>query len=119
MCVAKKNTNKILESTETLPTTLTQQLPTEMNVSPTEVSIIKAACLTAGIGIDQYVCAIRDALQATKTTVDKHGDEHIEDDHAMRLKAALMGLELEGYIKVKGTTTENKSYTQINVKWGE
>lgn len=117
--MAKKNTKIISTPTDALPTALVSQIPMEMNVSPTELTAITEACRKAGISIDDYVLAIKNALKATKTTVDKYGDEHVDEDHAMRLKAALMGLELEGYIKVKGTTTENKSYTQINVKWGE
>lgn len=117
--MAKKNTTKNLVATQSLPTALNQQLPAQLEVASTELSVIVGACRKAGISIDDYVKAIKDALKATKTTVDKYGDEHVDEDHAMRLKAALMGLELEGYIKVKGTTTENKTYTQINVKWGE
>lgn len=114
--MAKKNTKNILP-TETTPSAIVQQLPTSLEVSTAEMSVIKTACVKAGISIDDYVLAIKDALKATKTTVDKFGDEHVDEDHAMRLKAALMGLELEGYIKAKGTVTDQSKHTHVTYSW--
>lgn len=79
-----------------------------------EVGEIKAACRRAGLSIDDYVGAIKEALLATK-----YGGEGIEVDHTTRLKGALMGLELEGYIKNKAVTQDNRKYTQVIYKWGE
>lgn len=83
-----------------------------------EIGEIKAACRRAGLSIDDYVNAIKRAIVATKITVDKYGEEHVEDDHTAQLKGALMGLELEGYIKNKAVTQDNRKYTQVIYKWG-
>jgi len=48
--------------------------------------------------------AVSKALDATKMTVDKYGEEHIEEDHAIRLRAAELIARAVGDIKADGTT---------------
>lgn len=96
--------------------------PAPIENSPLEVSELErnkiiSACKRAELSIDNYVAAIKDALSAEKLTIDKFGEEHIEIDHDKRLKAALMGLELEGYIKNKTVNNETNKYTQVNYSW--
>lgn len=81
-----------------------QVFPTGVSLNNLEVQqaaaeLITSACKRIGMGLDDYLTAVKDGLVATKTTVDKYGDEHVEADHATRLKAATMGLEVEGYMK--------------------
>lgn len=81
-----------------------QVFPTGVSSNNLEVQqaaseLITLACKRIGMGLDDYLTAVKDGLVATKTTVDKYGDEHVEVDHATRLKAATMGLEVEGYMK--------------------
>lgn len=120
--MAKKNTKNILSTetvTEPLPTALVTQLPTSNEVNPREIANIIAECTRQGADLPYLVGKLVEGTKATKITVDKFGDEHVEVDTANVTKNVLILLEMQGYIKVKGTTTENKSYTQINVKWGE
>ena len=89
------------------------------DVNPNEVVDIRESCRRIGIGIDDYLGAIKRALESKKMTVDKFGDEHWEDNHDVQLKAALAGLKLEGYIDVKNAAgVDARRYTQINVSWG-
>lgn len=93
------------------------QISSELSVTPSELQTIKNSCARNNISIDDYVKAIKEGLKATKTTIDTYGEEHMEADHATRLKSALMGLELEGYIKNKQITTDNRKYTQVVYSW--
>lgn len=92
-------------------------LPDNLELNQSEIQTIKLACANAGLSINNYVKAIKDALSATKITIDKYGEEHVENDHDKRLKAALIGLELEGYIKNKVVANDNRKFTQINYSW--
>lgn len=107
----KKNSlKKISEKSEISPIELPE-------LTPSEIQVIKTACANAGMSIDNYVNVIKEALSATRMTVDKYGERHDEEDHAMRLKAALMGLELEGYIKSKAVATDNSKHTHVTYSW--
>ena len=55
--------------------------------------------------------AVVDGLSATKMTIDKYGEEHIEPDHNIRLKSAEMIARMNGDIKPDGTI----SNTQVNI----
>lgn len=102
---------KIIDVPTVLPTAETLQ------PNPENKSEIKLACERQGLSLDNYILAIKDALEATRTTVDKYGDEHTDADHDKRLKAAMMGLELEGYIKAKGAITDNSKHTHVTYAW--
>jgi hypothetical protein len=98
------------------------EVPAVVDNSPLEVNDslrdkIIGALLKADVSIDNYVAAIKDALSAEKTLIDKYGEEHTEPDHDKRLKAALIGLELEGYIKNKTVVNDNTKYTQVVYSW--
>lgn len=51
--------------------------------------------------------AVADGLGATKMIVDKFGDEHIEVDHSIRLRAAELIARAVGDIKPDGSITNN------------
>lgn len=97
---------------------LTSELSTGMNGSSVEVQeaaveIIRLACKRVGLEIDDYLRAIKEGLSAGKNVekINKEGDVviEVEPEHLIRLKAAAMGLELEGYLKGKvgGETINN------------
>lgn len=88
-----------------------------LDVSSSEILEIKQSCKKNKVGIDNYIIAIKEALQANKVTLDRDGEEHIEPDHDKRLKAALMGLELEGYIRNKASTVDNSKHTHVTYSW--
>lgn len=90
-----------------------------LNVVTSEQETVISACRRAGISIDDYVQAIKAALVADKTSLDKWGAEHVEADHTTRLRAALMGLELEGYTKAKALTTDasQNQYNTVIYQW--
>ena len=87
--------------------------PDDKIINDDAFKIIKDACKRIGISIDDYLKAVKEALKAEKRTVSKFGDVTVEPDHEKRLKAALIGLEIEGYIKAKGTVTDNSKNTFV------
>lgn len=91
-------------------------LPDNLEISADEITNIKAECAKVGIGLNDYLVAIKRALWANKTSTGKDGAV-IEEDHLTRLKAALIGLELEGYIKNKVIANDNSKHTHLTVKW--
>jgi hypothetical protein len=114
--------NKIVEDGKNsevnkLPTEITSSLPAELEVNKAEMSEIKLAAKKVGIGLESYLSAIKEALAAEKSIIDKFGERYLEPDHDKRLKAALMGLEVEGYIKAKGGTTDNSKHTHVTYAW--
>ncbi len=85
-----------------------------VEVNPKNENEIKLACNRVGVSLDDYISAIKFALAATKITgKDEDGYPLTEPDHDKRLKAALMGLELEGYIRNKTPISDNRNYTQV------
>ena len=97
------------------------QLPEVVSTGDVEVQraavyLIKEACRRVGMGLEDYLKAIKGGLSATRVTVDKYGDEHYEDNHEVRLKAAAMGLEVEGYLKGKGGSSDGIINNFIDVK---
>lgn len=84
-----------------------------LEVSQAASELIKAGCKRIGMSLDDYLLAIKHGLSATKSTVDKYGEEHVEDDHATRLKAAAMGLEVEGYMRTKGSDGATNNFFEV------
>lgn len=104
-------------TTTAIPTALeTAQLHTT-EINPASTNEIKLSCDRLGLTLDNYILAIKEALSATRTTVDKYGDEHTDADHDKRLKAALMGLELQGYIRNKVGPVDNSKHTHVTYSW--
>jgi len=62
---------------------------------------------TAGATREKSWEAIAGALEATKMTLDKFGEEHIEPDHNTRLRAAELIAKATGDIKPDGAVTNN------------
>lgn len=88
-----------------------------LEVSEISADAIREVCRNNSVGLNDYVIAIKRALWATKSFVGKDGEIHVEDDHDKRLKAALIGLELEGYIKNKAVTNDNSKHTHVTYSW--
>lgn len=93
------------------------QLSTDLEISSSDIQEIKLICKEIGMSLKDYLLTIQRGLKATKTTIDKFGLEHLEDDTQAQLKAALIGLEVEGYIKTKGSTTDNSKHTHVTYAW--
>lgn len=98
-------------------TELVSSLPSELQINDASSNEIKAICKKIGMSLENYLLAIQRGLSARKITVDKYGEEHVEDDTMAQLKAALIGLEVEGYIKTKGATTDNSKHTHVTYAW--
>lgn len=69
---------------------------------PTEESSKLQIMTTAGATRAKSWVAVAQALEATKMTVDKFGEEHLEADHNTRLRAAEMIAKAVGDIKPDG-----------------
>lgn len=107
--------NKVVEG---LPSKSELLASSELQINPDELNEIKAACKRNGISIDDYVRVVKEALIADKTIMDKYGDVRVAGpDHEKRLKAAMVGLELEGYINVKGAVSDNSKHTHVTYAW--
>lgn len=87
-----------------------------LEVQMAVVNVIKDACKRVGMSVDDYLMAIKNGLNAGKK-VEKTIDGCIvveeEPDHAMRLKAAAMGLEVEGYLKAKGEVSTVNNFFDV------
>ncbi len=95
--------------------TISSNLPTELN--SLNGNEIKLSCARVGVSLDDYISAIKFALAATKITGrDEQGEPQTEPDHDKRLKAALMGLELEGYIRSKDAATQ-VTHNKVVYQW--
>lgn len=95
------------KKTATIETKKVEELSSVISDMPMEVkadsiSEIKTACKRVGISLDDYLKAIKEGLKADRLILDKFGGGTYEPDHLVRLKAATMGLEVEGYLKAKG-----------------
>lgn len=60
--------------------------------------------------------AIASGLSATKMTVDKFGDEHFEEDHASRLRAAELISKLNGDLKTETVVDNRQVHINISPK---
>jgi hypothetical protein len=95
-----------------------EALPAEIAQAPIEVrqeavSLIKDTCKKIGMGLEDYLVAIKDGLKADKLILDKTGAGTYEPDHLIRLKAALMGMEAEGYLKAKSEGNVTNNYQPV------
>jgi len=99
------NTVTIMTNTTTsmsATTSSTSVQTTDNNISKQELALIKA-----GATRERGAAAIAEALVATKMTIDKYGEEHIEPDHAMRLRAEEIRAKMVGDIKPDGGVVNN------------
>lgn len=86
-------------------------------VSVSDIELIKGEFLRLGHPLEKSIQVIIDGHAATKTMLDKYGEEHIEPDHDKRLKAALIYFELVGIIKNKQVATDNSKHTHVTYSW--
>lgn len=73
-----------------------EPISTSVSVNPNRQMEIIAECDKAGLTLAHLVKTVYDGTMATRTTIDKYGEEHIEADTAARLKAASLGFDLRG-----------------------
>lgn len=78
-------------------------------ISSTDTKIITMN--KAGATREKSWIAVANALDATKMTIDKYGEEHTEEDHAIRLRAAELIARATGDIKPDGAVTNNLTIT--------
>lgn len=93
------------------------ELPVNLEINAKEMSEIKRICLEIDMSLKDYLLAVKEALKATKITIDKYGEEHFENDHDKRLKAAMIGLELEGYVRNKAISVDSSRHTHVTYAW--
>lgn len=93
------------------------RFPASLEISDREVENIKETAARVGLTLEKYLQTIRDALSAMKVTYDKLGEAHEEPDTDKRLKAVLIGLEVQGYIKSKTSTSDNSNHTTVVYQW--
>lgn len=73
-----------------------EPIDTPLSVNPNRQAEIIAECDKAGLTLAHLVKTVYEGTMATRTTIDKFGDEHYEPDTAARLKAASLGFDLRG-----------------------
>lgn len=110
-----KSTKRKIQETK-IDTSLKTALPAELVVAPEVQEAIIATCDKVGLTREKCITAINEALEATKMTLDKYGEEHVEPDHDKRLKASLAGLELRGDFKNKDAIKPT-TYNTVIYQW--
>ena len=113
LMATKKKPTEVLSPVKT-----TSELPSELVVNTDNILSILEARKTVGLTIEGTLRVVKEAQGALKSTIDKFGKEHTEPDHDKRLRAALIDLELAGYIRAKGSTTDQSKHTHVNYSWG-
>ncbi len=66
-----------------------------------------------GASDSELFSTIGKGLKAKKITIDKYGDEHVEDDNNIIHKYVLLIAELKGYIK-RSSSVEVNTNVQVN-----
>lgn len=61
--------------------------------------VIEAELSKAGVTAEELYGCLKRGLRAKKMTVDKYGEEHIEEDYNAQHKYMMVGLELIGHLK--------------------
>lgn len=107
-----------------LSTTLSSEISNNKNLEVQESAmvIIKDACRRVGVSVDDYVRAIKEGLKADRALMDKFGEVTYEPDHQVRIKSAMLGLEVEGYLKTKGVEGSTNNYFDVKTlvqQWKE
>lgn len=109
---------KLKKVKETAVANLNSELPSELSVNTNLLSEIKESCRRQKLTIGTYVKVIKDCCEATKIVkIDNYGKTVEEPDHERRLKGALAGLELEGYIKSKEVINDNSKHSHVTYAW--
>lgn len=80
-------------------------------ISPVPTSNKELILNKAGATRERGAIVIAEAMVANKMTVDKYGEEHIEPDHAMRLRGEELRARETGDIKPEGSVVN----TQVNI----
>lgn len=83
-------------------------MPYDMETTDNKVVALEKAGATR----EAAYRAIVGGLTATKMTVDKHGEEHFEEDHAARLRSAELIARMNGDLK---SETEGARAQVINI----
>lgn len=113
----KKNTTKKIPPTKIIGDQVTL-IDGNKEVSLASSAEIKAVCKEIGMSLKDYLLTIQRGLSAKKVRPATQWDNGGEEDDTMaQLKAALIGLEVEGYIKTKTATTDNSKHTHVTYAW--
>lgn len=103
---------EVLSANSRIPSSITPLQTLEVQQAASEM--IREACKRIGMGLPEYLTAIKDGLKAVKTyPATENNDGWEEPDHGMRLKAASMGLEVSGYLKAKGDGDVVNNYFDV------
>lgn len=113
LVMARKKIPSIVET----KTELSTSLPAELQITEENREAILSTCAKVELTREKCLVAIKEGLKATKTTIDKYGEEHVEEDHDKRLKAAMMGLEVLGDIRSKTSGIDNSKHTHVTYAW--
>lgn len=98
----------------------TEIVAEELSTTPETLVEIKRICKKINMGLEDYLLTIKRGLTATKITVDKYGEEHVESDTDKQLKAAYMGLKVERYVddKQSGAIGIKDGDREMVITWG-
>ena len=83
----------------------------ELEVNSNLIMKIRKLLDDNGANDEKIFKVIGEGLGATRMTIDKFCDEHIEVDHETRRKFALIALELKEYIKRQSSVEVNNNFT--------
>lgn len=108
--VVEKRSVKAVEKSASLPVSA-------MEVPDDKIEGVREACKRLGMGLDDYLKAIKEALSAEIVVTNKFGDVSSTPDHEKRLKAALLGLQVEGYWKAADKGVDNSRHTNVIYSW--
>lgn len=104
---------KIRKSTiETLESKMPTESADKFEVAPSRIEAILLECEKSELTLPKIISTINDSLMATKTTIDKYGDEHVEADFTTRLRGCALGLQLRGDMSAVNVMQSN---TQVNI----
>lgn len=78
---------------------------------------IKEMMMKSGMSEKDVIGVVNETLSATKTMIDKHNEDRIYPDYAIRLKSAELCLRLLGYLGDEGKDGKNGIPNNIKVQF--
>lgn len=119
--MGRKPKSTIVEIKEQTPSIISSISQQPLEVQEAARELIATACKRIGMGLDDYLLAIKRGLIAKKEGKTEYRDgipTEIDgmDDHLVQLKASALGLEVEGYLRAKGIETAGNMAVLGDVK---
>lgn len=102
-----KKSEKALEAVVSRVSTLTGD--GGLVISQVVRDLIELQLKKSGVTADEAYGCLKDGLRSTKTTVDKYGEEHVENDYIVRHKYMVTALELMGHLSAVKSVQEKES----------